>query len=51
MAKARARGLCYQLKTSEKDWAHLAKSEVLGIVDFGNFAKTVNFTNAYLPQF
>ena len=34
MASARARELCCQLKTSEKDWAYLAKFEVLGIVDF-----------------
>ena len=37
MAKAGARGLQCQLKTSEKVWAHLAKFEVLRIVDFWQF--------------
>ena len=46
MARARARGQCYQLKTSEKDWAHLAKFEVLWIVDFWQFYK-----KGQLPQF
>ena len=41
MAKARARGISFQLKTSEKEWAHLAKFEVLGIVDFWQFCKKV----------
>ena len=39
MVRARARGLCFQLKTSEKYWARLAKFEVLGIVDFWQFCK------------
>ena len=39
MERATARGLCCQLKTSEKEWAHLAKFEVLGIVDFWQFCK------------
>ena len=34
MAKARARGPCFQLKTSAKDQANLAKIAILGIVDF-----------------
>ena len=45
MAKAVARELQCKLKTSEKEWAHLAKFEVLGIVDFWQFCK-----NAQLQQ-
>ena len=41
MVKARARGQQCKLKTSEKEWAHLAKFEVLSIVDFWQFCKKV----------
>ena len=34
MDEARTRGTQCKLKTSEKERAHLAKFEVLGIVDF-----------------
>ena len=44
MAKTRVHGLQCQLKTSEKEWAHLAKFEVLGIVDFWQFCKKVTST-------
>ena len=46
MGNTRARGLQFQLKTSDKDWAHLAKFEVLDIVDFWQFCKKFNFNNA-----
>ena len=39
MGRARARGPCYQLKPSAKDWAHLAKIAIWGIVDFWQFCK------------
>ena len=41
MAEARARGKKCKLKPSEKEWAHLAKFDVLGIVDFWQFCKKV----------
>ena len=41
MAKSRARVQQCKLKTSENEWAHLAKFEVLGIVDFWQFFKKV----------
>ena len=41
MAGAREHGLQCKLKTSEKEWAYLAKFEVLGIVDFWQFCKKV----------
>ena len=37
--RLRARGLCFQLKTSEKDWAHLEKFDVFEIVDFWQVCK------------
>ena len=43
MAKAIELGQQCKLKTSEKEWAHLAKFEVLGIVDFWQFCKKVQF--------
>ena len=39
MAEARTRVECDKTKSSGKEWAHLAKFEVLGIIDFCNFAK------------
>ena len=45
MAEDRARGLECKLKSSGKEWAHLTKFEVLGIVDFWQFCK-----NAKLQQ-
>ena len=46
MAEARTRGQLCKLKSSGKEWAHLTKFEVLGIVDFWQFCK-----NAQLQQF
>ena len=41
MDEARARGKLCKLKSSGKEWAHLKKFEVLGIVDFWQFSKKV----------
>ena len=48
--KVRVRGLCFQFKTSEKYWAHLAKFEVLGIVDFWQFCKKVQLQQCITPR-
>ena len=39
MDEARTRGQLCKLKSSGKEWAHLTKFEVLGIVDFWQFCK------------
>ena len=44
-AEARTRVQCGKSKSSGKEWAHLTKFEVLGIVDFWQFCK-----NAQLQQ-
>ena len=41
MDEARTRGKLCKLKSSGKEWAHLTKFEVLGIVDFWQFCKKV----------
>ena len=40
-AEARTRVECGKPKSSGKEWAHLTKFEVLGIVDFWQFCKNV----------
>ena len=56
MAEARTRGQLCRLKSSGKEWAHLTKFEVLGIVDFSQFCKNVqtstmhNFFNIELLE-
>ena len=41
MAEGRIRGQLCKLKSSGKEWAHLTKFEVLGIIDFWQFCKKV----------
>ena len=39
MAESRTRGQLCKVKSSGKEWAHLTKFDVLGIIDFWQFCK------------